>query len=139
MSDSGDHHNTLLQKLHDEVGHNFPRMFLDFNEFGVIATMRLESIKVAETFFSEYSEWAPINHQLNNALDAAVLSSASQGGKMRNSFLINRYQAVLTQNLPADLQQQKKPGFFDGIGNLFGGNDKNRGNVGQNDLARLGG
>ncbi len=133
MSDSGDHQNTLLQKLHDETGHNFPRMFLDFNEFGVIATMQLEAMKIGSMFYSEYSEWSPINERLHQALDAAVLSSASKDGKMRNSFLINRYQAVLTQNMP---QEQNKPGFFDGLGSLFGGK-KNNGNVGQQDLARL--
>jgi hypothetical protein len=136
MSDSGDHHNTLLQKLHDEVGHNFPRMFLDFNEYGVIATMLLESYKVSQNMFSEYSEFGPINLQINQALDAAILASASQGGKMRNSFLINRYQAVQTLNMAG--APQGKPGFFDGIDKLFGkGGNNNSQNVGQNDMQRL--
>lgn len=124
--------NVLLQKLDDHVKKNFPRMFLDFNEYGVSGTLLLEMLKGSSPFYSEYSEWAAYNEHSLAAFDATILSSASISGKMRNSFLIKKFQVMQTQNLNG---QQAKPGFFDGLGGLFGGNKVQ----GQNELGRLGG
>jgi len=91
-------------------------MFLDFNEYGVIGTMVLENLKTSGRLFSEYSEWAQYHDDMLLSFDATILSSASQAGKMRNSFLINRYQAMITQPGLED----KKPGALDGLFNMFG-------------------
>lgn len=133
MSDDQESSSHLLQKLHDEVGPNFPRMFLDFNEFGVLATFLIEMIKVSSPFYSEYSEWAGYHNQILSAFDATVLSSASKDGKMRNSFLIKKFQVQqIGPNMP-----EKKPGFLDGIGGIFGGKNNSNGDVGQRDMSRL--
>ena len=100
-------------------------MFLDFNEYGVSGTLLLEMLKGSSPFYSEYSEWSPYNEHSLAAFDATILSSASISGKMRNSFLIKKFQVLQTQNLNTP---QQKPGFFDGIGDLFG---KKQGQGGQ--------
>jgi len=124
----------LLQKLDDHVKKNFPRMFLDYNEYGVSGTFLIEMLKVSRSFYSEYSDWATYNDEILSAMDATVLSSASQGGKMRNSFLIKRFQV---QHSMPNQDGEKKAGFFDGLGDLFGGKKNN--NNGQNELSRMGG
>lgn len=123
----------LLQKLDDHTGKNFARMFLDFNESGMSGTLTLEMLKGSSPFYSEYSEWRPFNDHSLAAFDATILSSASIKGAMRNSFLIKKFQVLQTQNMNG---QPQKPGFFDGLGGLFGGN---KGVQGGNDMARLGG
>lgn len=136
MSDDGESSNVLLQKLDDHVGKNFPRMFLDFNEYGVMGTLVQESLKASRPFYSEYSEWRPYHDDILSAFDATILSSASKDGKMRNSFLIKKFQVMQTSNVVDPNAKPKGPGLLDGLSSLAGGSNKT--NVGQGDLSRLG-
>lgn len=134
MSQEGEESsNVLLQKLHDETKHNFPRMFLHHNEHGVSATLLLEMLKGTRIMYGEYSEMSAYIEHILDSFDASILSSASIDGNMRNSFLIKKM--VLTQNgnFGDPNQQKNNEGFFAGLGKMFG---KNR-SAGQQDLGRL--
>lgn len=70
--------------------------------------------------YGEYSEMTPYIEQTLDSFDAAILSSASINGNMRNSFLIKKVQLTQSSNLLPDPNQPKQPGFLDGLGGLFG-------------------
>lgn len=114
MQDS-DEGNIFLEKMEKHVGAKFPSMFLDFNEFGPQGVVNIEYLKGLRSLFGEYSEFTPYLDRMIDAYESGILSTASIGGKMRNSVLVKKvmmYQRGDYNEMP------EKKGF-----SLFGNND----------------
>lgn len=122
MSEEQEGGQVLLQKLDNHVGKDFPVMFLDFNEHGMNGILLIELSKGIKSIYGEYSEMTPMLDHTFNAFDRAVLSSASIGGKMRNSFLQKMYKITQLNGTP---DMQKKPGMLGGLESLVNGQRKN--------------
>lgn len=128
----GDAPTQLLQKLDNHVGQDFPKMFLNFNPHGVNAILLIQMSKGIKRLYGEYSEMTPVLEHVFDSFDSAVLSSTSIDGTGRKDFLQKSYK-IEQKGLD---QPQKKGGFLDGLGGLFGDQKKNMN--GTTDMSRLG-
>lgn len=116
MSEESDS-NVLLEKLEKWLQRKFPYLFLDHNEFGTQGVLLLEAMKSTPNLYGEYSDMKAYNEQINDAMESAVLSTSSIGGKTRNAFLVKKVMLTQMGNI---IEPPKKGGLLDGFGGMFG-------------------
>ena len=81
----------------------------------------LQQMRNQKRMLGPYSELTPYIENDLDAMESAILATASMEGKMRNSFLIDRM--AVYNKIEGD-PNAKKPGLFGGFGGGGGDNGK---------------
>lgn len=120
MSEEGSVAEVVVQKLDNHLGDNFPKLFRDHNEHGVVGTILLETAKIMPYMYGEYSDMTPILTKSLKAIESGIDASTSIGGKGLKTIL----QRHIKVEQVAPMMPEKK-GMFGGLDGLVNGQRRN--------------
>lgn len=120
MSEEGSVAEVVVQKLDNHLGPNFPKLFRDHNEHGVVATILLETAKIMPHMYGEYSDMTPVLIKSLTAIESGFDASTSIGGKGLKTIL----QRHIKVEQIAPMMAEKK-GMFGGLDQMLNGQRRN--------------